>query len=95
MANYDAEARARTREDIEHILNFLAASLYVDDVSLFLDFLGWLDAVLEARRVPVAAVTAGIDAVLAVLPDLPRAREFLLGAAAGRPRPTGIASASG
>lgn len=95
MADYDDEARARTHEDIGHILNFLAASLYVDDVSLFADFLGWLDALLEARRVPAAAVTLGIDAVLAVLPDLPRARRFLLEAAAGRQRPDGIASAAG
>lgn len=95
MSDYDSEARARTREDIEHILNFLAASLYVDDVTLFLEFLDWLDALLEARGVPAAAVTAGIDALLAVLPPLPRAKAFLLEAASGRQRVGGAVSVVG
>jgi methanogenic corrinoid protein MtbC1 len=84
MAEYDEPARARTREDVHHILDFLAAALYVDDVDLFGEFVGWLDALLEARHVPATALTAGLDAVAAVLPPLPRASEFVTEAAARR-----------
>lgn len=77
-ARYDEEQKARTVEDLEHILDFLATSLYLDDPSLFTDFVGWLGEILVARGVPVVAVSLGLDAIGSALPpSLDRAQEFL------------------
>ena len=35
VAAYDGYQRQRTEEDVEYILDFLGAALYVDDASLF------------------------------------------------------------
>ncbi|WP_019873281.1 cobalamin-dependent protein [Sporichthya polymorpha] len=67
MAAYDSEQRARTVEDIGYILDFLTTALFLDDVELFTDFVGWLAEILTARGVPAAAVRLGLDALDAVL----------------------------
>ncbi|MDQ1673225.1 MAG: hypothetical protein QOC98_1787 [Frankiaceae bacterium] len=77
MADYDEQAVARTREDLAHIVGFLAAALYVDESALFEEFVAWLDALLVAREVPEEVVRIGLDALAAVLPPLPRAVAFL------------------
>ena len=77
-AAYDEEQRARTVEDLEHILDFLAAALFVDDVALFTEFITWLGQILQAREVPVVAAQLGLDALGAALPtSLERAHDFL------------------
>jgi methanogenic corrinoid protein MtbC1 len=78
MAADDADQRSRTLEDLEHILDFLATALYLDDVALFAEFLGWLGEVLGARGVPPSALELGLEAVDAAIPTaLPRAHAFV------------------
>jgi methanogenic corrinoid protein MtbC1 len=71
LAAYDDWQRARTEEDFGHILDFLAAALYVDDTGLFAEFASWLADVLEPRGVPVAALELSLDVVRAVTGDVP------------------------
>ena len=77
MAAYDDMQLDRTTEDLAHIVDFAAAALFIDDVSLFTEFVGWLADILVPREVPVAAARLGLEAVREQVPDLARARRFL------------------
>ncbi|GGU97597.1 cobalamin-binding protein [Streptomyces litmocidini] len=81
MAAYTEEQRERTAEDIAHIVDFLAASLYTDDAELFTGFLTWTAEVLRVRGVPSGALSAALDLLSDVQHDFPRAQTHL---AAGR-----------
>ncbi|RZS82957.1 methanogenic corrinoid protein MtbC1 [Motilibacter rhizosphaerae] len=65
---YGAEQWERTREDLGHLVDFLAATLYVDDERILADYLAWCREVLTARGVPYAALLAGLRAVRDALP---------------------------
>ncbi|ASW54998.1 B12-binding domain-containing protein [Plantactinospora sp. KBS50] len=67
----------RTVEDLGYILDFLAAAVYVDDVTLFDEFLDWLVQILTSRGVPAGSVGATLGHFAAELRDFPRARRFL------------------
>ncbi|MET8354033.1 MULTISPECIES: hypothetical protein [unclassified Micromonospora] len=72
-----------TVSDLGHIVDFLAAALYVDDASLFTEFVGWLVGILTSRGVPAAAVDLPLEHYAAALRDFPRAvRALTLGRAA-------------
>ena len=77
VREYGSEQEARTTEDLGYLVEFLAASLYVDDVELYTGFVSWMAGILECRRVPRPALTAGLEvtaeAVEAVLGAQPRA----------------------
>lgn len=73
LAGYSQERVDRTREDIGHILEFLAAALFVDDDRVFDDFARWLRDVLSSRSVPAEALVVGLESVAKAVPDLPRA----------------------
>lgn len=60
VAAYDEQQLARTEEDLGHILDFLAAALYVDDVELYTTFMQWLRDLLDARHVPPTTLAAGL-----------------------------------
>ncbi|MFG3040591.1 B12-binding domain-containing protein [Streptomyces sp. NPDC048330] len=77
MAAYSAQQRDRTAEDIAHIVDFLAASLYTDDAELFVGFLSWTAGILRARGVPVGALLAALDLLADAQRDFPRARAHL------------------
>lgn len=77
MRAYSDAQRERTAEDLAHIVDFLAAALYVDDTDLFTAFLTWTVDILEARRVPVHSLTAGLDALAGRLRDFPRTVELI------------------
>ncbi|SHG57196.1 Methanogenic corrinoid protein MtbC1 [Jatrophihabitans endophyticus] len=85
VAAYDDRQHKRTAEDVEFILDYLEATLLVDDVELFTEFVGWLTPLLTSRGVPAATLAAGItvvaDAVAERCGELPRAAAVL---AAGR-----------
>jgi methanogenic corrinoid protein MtbC1 len=85
VAAYTSEQLARTREDIGHIVAFLAAALYVEDERIMSEFVGWLREVLTTRGVPAAAVDAGLDAVAAAVAELPLASAVLHRARDGGP----------
>ncbi|MGC5052252.1 cobalamin B12-binding domain-containing protein [Micromonospora sp. DT48] len=68
-----------TISDLGYILDFLAAALYVDDGSLFAEFIEWLATILDSRGVPAATVDAALAHYGRVLHDFPRAVEHLQG----------------
>ncbi|GGS72798.1 cobalamin-binding protein [Planobispora rosea] len=82
MASYDVRQLEATAEDLAHYADFLAAALYVDDSTLFTDFVTWTAGVLRARGVPAGAVRAALDVFAGELREFPRARRFLSEAAA-------------
>ncbi|GIJ76797.1 Methanogenic corrinoid protein MtbC1 [Micromonospora phaseoli] len=66
-----------TVSDLGYILDFLAAALYVDDGTLFTEFVEWLVTILDSRGVPAAAVEATLGHYVRVLHDFPRATGYL------------------
>ncbi len=77
MAAYDQRQHDATAEDLAHILDFLAAALYVEDPSVFTDFVDWTVQVLDAREVPDQALTVGLGIYRRLLHDFPRACHLL------------------
>ncbi|WP_336319831.1 cobalamin B12-binding domain-containing protein [Streptomyces lavendofoliae] len=92
MAAYSDEQRERTAEDLAHIVDFLAAALYVDDTGLFTGFLTWTADILTAREVPAASLLPGLDLLHEQLRDFPRAQAFL---AHGRTALTAVTTRNG
>ncbi|MCX5064638.1 cobalamin-dependent protein [Micromonospora lupini] len=70
---YTAAQLDSTVSDLGHVVDSLAASLYVDDASLFTEFVGWLVEILTSRGVPARAVALTLEHYAAVLRDFPRA----------------------
>jgi methanogenic corrinoid protein MtbC1 len=58
-------------DDLEHVVDFLAAAAYLHDPEPFTDHLGWLAAVATSRGAPAAALHAVLDALRAQLHDFP------------------------
>jgi methanogenic corrinoid protein MtbC1 len=83
MAAYDERQREATADDLAHILDFLAAALYVDDAALFTEFVDWTTDVLLARGVPARALSVGLELFGEILVGFPRAGRIL---AAGHAR---------
>ncbi|CAL9608925.1 cobalamin B12-binding domain-containing protein [Streptomyces sp. enrichment culture] len=77
MRDYDADQRERTAEDLAHIVDFLAAALYVDDAEIFTGFLTWTAGILTARGVPARSLPPALDVLEEQLRDFPRARGLL------------------
>ncbi|MEU7918052.1 cobalamin B12-binding domain-containing protein [Micromonospora zamorensis] len=66
-----------TVSDLGHIVDFLAAAVYVDDPSLFTEFVEWLSEILLSRGVPAGAVAQPLDHYGVALRDFPRAVRVL------------------
>ncbi|MEU8228874.1 cobalamin-dependent protein [Actinoplanes sp. NPDC048967] len=62
-----------TLDDLGHVVDFLAAALYVADEQVFTDFVTWTAAVLEAREVPPVALQIGLTLMRDQLRDYPAA----------------------
>ncbi|QYC42884.1 B12 binding domain protein [Nonomuraea coxensis DSM 45129] len=77
MAAYTPQQRRHTAEDIAHIVDFLAAALYVDDPELFGSFLGWTAGVLVARGVPAGTLLPALDLLGGRLEEFPRATAMM------------------
>jgi hypothetical protein len=77
MADYTPLQREHTAEDLRHIVDFLAAALYVDDDDLFADFLSWTADILTARDVPARTLLPALDLLAAELRDFPRATRLV------------------
>ncbi|MFD7027328.1 B12-binding domain-containing protein [Streptomyces sp. NPDC059917] len=82
MREYTDVQRERTAEDLSHIVDFLAASLYTDDTDLFLRFLLWTADVLESRGVPATSLLPALALLAHRLSDFPRATATLRAASA-------------
>jgi len=74
---YDERRRDATVEDLGHIVDFLAAALYIDEPALFRDFLDWTAEVLRARDVPPHSLDLTLAVLGETLADFPRTRGFL------------------
>jgi methanogenic corrinoid protein MtbC1 len=74
---YDREQEDHTIEDLGHIIDFLAAALYVGESRIFTDFVDWTAAVLQARGVPPQALAAGLRLYRDQLADYPVATGLL------------------
>lgn len=70
MGSYDEAQIARTREDLVFIVQFLAASRLVDDITVLTTFLTWLADLLAARGVPRRALEAGLESLHSVLVEV-------------------------
>ncbi len=77
VGGYDQRQQDATADDMGHVVDFLAASLYVGDRKLFTDFVDWTAAVLEARGVPRPALAVGLRLVRDQLRDYPTALDHL------------------
>ena len=77
MREYNQRQIDSTGEDVAHIVDFLAAALYVGETAIFTDFVTWTAEVLNARGVPGVALRVGLDAVRGQLRDYPTARAML------------------
>ncbi|WP_328476467.1 MULTISPECIES: hypothetical protein [unclassified Streptomyces] len=85
MRSYSTAQRERTAEDVAHIVDFLATTLYVDDAALFTTFITWTADILTARQVPALSLRLGLDILAGQLHDHPRALTFLAAAAGALP----------
>lgn len=70
VGSYDDAQLARTREDLEFIVQFIAATRLVGDVTVLTTFLTWLTDLLAARGVPGRALEAGLESVRFVLAEV-------------------------
>ncbi|NJP35535.1 cobalamin B12-binding domain-containing protein [Micromonospora thermarum] len=66
-----------TVSDLGYIVDFLAAALYVDDDTLFTEFVDWLVDILANRGVPAPAVGLTLTHYAEALRDSPRAARLL------------------
>jgi methanogenic corrinoid protein MtbC1 len=73
MREYNTRQLDASTEDVAHIVDFLAAALYVNETAIFTDFVAWTAGVLTARGVPPLALRSGLEAVRHQLGDFPSA----------------------
>lgn len=96
MAAFDERRRRHTREDLDYIVRFADVALFVDDPTIFTDFIAWLAQLLAGRGLPDEVMLVTLEAVRdAVGPELPGVLALLdaasgqLAAPDGVPRPRG------
>jgi methanogenic corrinoid protein MtbC1 len=76
-SGYSRRQYNSTVEDLGHVVDFLAATLYVGDQQMFTDFVEWTAAVLAARQVPPVALQIGLTLMRDQLRDYPSATTVL------------------
>ncbi|WP_308285536.1 cobalamin B12-binding domain-containing protein [Actinoplanes hulinensis] len=74
---YSIDQTESTVEDIGHIVDFLAAALYVGEPEIFTDFIVWTSGVLTSRGVPAVALRTGLCLIHDQLTDFPAAIAML------------------
>ncbi|MFJ8007539.1 cobalamin B12-binding domain-containing protein [Streptomyces fagopyri] len=77
MRTYSDTQRERTAEDLAHIVEFLATSLYLGDENLFTRFISWTEQILVARGVPARSLPPALNLLASELKDFPRAVRIL------------------
>ncbi|WP_393072715.1 B12-binding domain-containing protein [Streptomyces sp. LN704] len=77
MSGFTDRQRRHTAEDLAHIVEYLATSLYVADDELFTRFVLWTADILTARHVPAQSLDIAMDLLAVQLKDFPRARRTL------------------
>ncbi|HWN25746.1 MAG TPA: cobalamin-dependent protein [Actinomycetospora sp.] len=74
-------------DDLGHLVDFLAAAVFVDDPSLFAGFVSWVGTVAIPAGLRVDEVGPALDALAAALADSPRTARLLRDARAAHPTP--------
>ncbi|MEU8288392.1 cobalamin B12-binding domain-containing protein [Micromonospora sp. NPDC048905] len=82
---YTASQLDSTVSDLGHLVDFLAAAVYVDDASLFMEFVEWLAGILSSRGVPGSALARSLEHYAGTLRDFPRAERMVALGRAGLP----------
>ena len=82
-----AEVPDELADDLGHLVDFLAASVFVDDPSLFEGFVSWVGTVAIPAGLRVDEVGPALDALAAALADSPRTARLLRDARAAHPTP--------
>ncbi|MEV6595546.1 cobalamin-dependent protein [Actinoplanes sp. NPDC051346] len=77
LHDYDRRQLEATMDDLRHILNFLAAAVYLDECTVFTDFITWLSGVLTTRGVPPSSVQPVLAHLQEVLHDRARTLRVL------------------
>ncbi|GAA3304638.1 cobalamin B12-binding domain-containing protein [Dactylosporangium vinaceum] len=77
MRDYSPAQLDATLTDLTHIVDFLAAAVYVDDPELFTGFLAWTAEVLQSRGVPATSLKIPLHRYRTLLYDFPRAGRML------------------
>ncbi|GIF49278.1 methanogenic corrinoid protein MtbC1 [Asanoa ferruginea] len=77
LSRYSPAQVDATVADLGYIVDSLAAAVYVDDGSLFAEFVSWLGEVLASRGVPLHTVGLTFDVMAERLRDFPRAHNIL------------------
>jgi methanogenic corrinoid protein MtbC1 len=77
MDHYDQRQKDHTAEDMGHVVDFLAAALYLSEGEIFTHFVDWTAYVLAARRVPPIALRVGLRLCRDQLHDYPTATAIL------------------
>ncbi|GIF76376.1 cobalamin B12-binding domain-containing protein [Asanoa siamensis] len=77
LSRYSPAQIDATVADLGYIVDSLAAAVYVDDVTLFGEFVSWLCTVLASRGVPLHTVGLTFDVMADRLRDFPRAHAYL------------------
>ncbi|MHC1561316.1 cobalamin B12-binding domain-containing protein [Actinomycetospora sp. C-140] len=76
-------------DDLGHLVDFLAAAVFVDDPALFDGFVSWVGSVAIPAGLRVAELAPVLDALAAALADSPRTVRLLREAHGGLPAPVG------
>lgn len=74
-------------DDLGHLVDFLAAAVFVDDPALFDGFVRWVGSVAIPTGLRLGEVGPVLDALAAALADSPRTAALLRGAHGGLPTP--------
>ncbi|MFE1316352.1 B12-binding domain-containing protein [Kitasatospora phosalacinea] len=80
VRSYTPLQRAHTLDDLAHIVEHLAVTLYTGDPELFTAFTGWTREILLARGVPDALLAFSLTVLREQLRDLPRSVAVLTAA---------------
>ncbi|HEX5741724.1 MAG TPA: cobalamin-dependent protein [Pilimelia sp.] len=67
-----------TIAELDHLLDFLASAVFLDDEAVFVDFARWLGETLDAHDEPVELVETVLTGLADLLGDRPRTRRILL-----------------
>jgi MerR family transcriptional regulator, light-induced transcriptional regulator len=76
-------------DDLGHLVDFLAAAVFVDDPTLFDGFVSWVGSVSIPSGLHAEEVGPALDALAAALADSPRTVGLLRSAHGGLPAPVG------
>ncbi|MDD7939953.1 cobalamin-dependent protein [Actinomycetospora lutea] len=74
------EVSEELADDLGHLVDFLAAAVFVDDPTLFDGFVHWVGTVTIPAGLRTTEVAPALDALSAALADSPRTARFLRGA---------------